>query len=242
MSIGYMFVLAILKSLTEEDRKGSFIKEMYDLSIDESLKTGIKGIEMLLCREKKTLKRALSPSEMQKIDIKEENIEFVGAEVQKFLSKVDITDEVFRQCKYDKKVLETYLWKKYVESKGETIERESDIKKSLNIVTDILIKTLYESEDFVQNFLIQISNTVDNIQKDMQSIFKYVNQLSGDKQEILEILRTMIKIDKSENIESPVLENKFQNNKKDDYIRIWNGKLFLSNDGEANPQTLKMHL
>ena len=103
MSIGYMFVLAILKSLTEEDRKGSFIKEMYDLSIDESLKTGIKGIEMLLCREKKTLKRALSPSEMQKIDIKEENIEFVGAEVQKFLSKVDITDEVFRQCKYDKK-------------------------------------------------------------------------------------------------------------------------------------------
>lgn len=239
MSIGYMFVLAILKSLTEEDRKGSFIKEMYDLSIDESLKTGIKGIEMLLCREKKTLKRALSPSEMQKIDIKEENIEFVGAEVQKFLSKVDITDEVFRQCKYDKKVLETYLWKKYVESKGETIERESDIKKSLNIVTDILIKTLYESEDFVQNFLIQISNTVDNIQKDLQSIFKYVNQLSGDKQEILEILRTMIKIDKSENIESPVLENKFQNNKKDDYIRIWNGKLFLSNDGEANPQTLK---
>lgn len=234
-----MFVSAILKSLTEDDKKRSFIKEMYDLSIDESLKISIKEMEMLLNREKDTLNGALSASKMQKMDIKEENIEFVGAEVRQLLSTVDITDDVFRQCKYDKKVLENYLWEKYAESKSDMIECESDIKKGLSNVTDILIKTLYESEDFIQNFLIQINNTVDIIQKDLQLVFKHVNQLSGDKQEILDILRTMIRFDKGENIESASLENKFKNNKKGDYIRIWNGKLFLSNDGEANPQTLK---
>lgn len=239
MNIGYMFVLAILKSLTEEDKKWSFIKEMYDLSIDESLKTSIKEMEILFNREKEILKGALSTSKMQEMDIKKENIEYVGAEVQQLLSNVDITDDVFRQCKYDKKVLENYLWKKYVESKGEMIECESDIKKSFSIITDILIKTLYESEDFVQSFLIQISNTVDNIQKDLQLIFNHFNQLNYDKQEILDILGTMIRCDKGGNIALPILENKFQNNKKDDYIRIWNDKLFLSTDEEDNPQTLK---
>jgi len=112
------------------------------------------------------------------------------------------------------------------------IECESDIKKSLLYVSEILIKLLRESEGFVEEISIQISNTVDDTRIEMREEFNILkenfNKLDSYNQMILDILwKILEKSQKSEKKSIVVQEEKFQSNKKDKYLKIWNGELFL---------------
>ena len=114
---------------------------------------------------------------MKSIGISEDNIDYVITEIKELLSKIDITDEVLRQCKYDSMNLSVFLWDKYRECKNDYIECESEIKRCLFAVAEALIKLVRESDDFEKDILIHISNAVDEIQLVEQSNFQNLNAM-----------------------------------------------------------------
>ena len=177
---------------------------------------------------------------MEKIYVAEENIDFVVAELKDLLSKIKITDTVFRECRYNPENLKDFLWSEYSRSKN-IIENESDIKTGLYAVAETLIELMRESEEFKNNLLIQISNSIDDANVELQKISDYMHKNSGSiDKEIQMILVTvqmiLEQIQKNDSREGYVIhEEKFKNNKKQDYINNWNSRLFLHLDNDENP-------
>ena len=143
------------------------------------------------------------------------------------LSYIEITDETFRQCKYDSLNLCSVLWNEYNKNKT-YIECESDIKKSLLSVSEILIKLLRESEGFVEEISIQISNTVDDTREEMRKEFNILkenfNKLDSYSQMILDILLKILVQNQISNIQK---ENRTQ-----EYVDKWNANMFLNDFDE----------
>ena len=140
--------------------------------------------------------------------------------------------------------LKDFLWNEYCGYKGDNhIEHESEIKRCLFAVAEVLIKLVRESETFQQDVSIHISNSVDDITIGLQKISEYMednfDKLDSDHQMILDILRMILEQTKNFNIQNSDKEQvKFQNNKKEVYIKNWNSRLFLHQNNDENPITL----
>ena len=186
---------------------------------------------------------------MKSMGISEDIIDYVVTEIKDLLSKVEITDEVLRQCKYDSMNFSAFLWNKYCECKNDYIEYEREIKRCLFEVAEALIKLVRESENFESDVLIHISNSVDDVMIGLQKISDYMKENFGNldynSQIVLNLLLVILEQIQEMNMQCNETKNtsdekkKFKNNKKEDYIANWNNRLFLHIDNDENPITLK---
>ena len=101
MGVAASIVSAVLKSVTEDKFGNGLAKELIGISIDGISEKGINEITDFINRGKSKIDSILSNENMKSMGIPEYKIDFVVAEIKELLSKIDITYEVLRQCKYD---------------------------------------------------------------------------------------------------------------------------------------------
>lgn len=243
MGVAGSIVSTIIKSAAKSEVENELSNELIGISIDSISEKGINKINDFINKGKSKIDNILSEDKMKSLAISEDNMAYVVAEIKGLFSGMEFTDEIFRQCKYDRFILRDFLWNQYTEHKTGFIECESDMKKSLLAISEALIKLMRESEGFVKDISIQISNTVDETRVEIQRISDYleenVGKISADNQRILDILREMLEQNEENKKGSNITqEEKFQNNKKDKYLKIWNSRLFLHIDNDEKPITL----
>lgn len=196
MGVAASIVSAVLKSVVGDKLGSGLANDLIGISIDGISEKGINEVNDFIKGEKSKIDYILSKENMKSMGIPEDTIDYVVAEIKELLSKIDITDEVLRQCKYDSTNLSAFLWDKYRERKNDYIECESEIKRCLFAVAEALIKLVCESENFEKDVLIQISNSIDDTNIELQKISEYMDnnfgKLSADNQAILEILQTIL--------------------------------------------------
>ena len=243
MSVAVEIVSAILKSIVSNKVENELAKNLIEISSDSIFETYIPEIVKFIYEGKSQIEKVLSKENLSFSDNK---CDFVVAEIKDLVSNIELTDEIYRKCKYNAEDLKNFLWSKYSELKGNNIEYENDIKKVLFLIAKELLTLKKESEEFETDLLIHISNTVDDTKTEVQKLFEDTNNNSNklDKNaqiliQIQQILQILLEKIQTNNKDNDIINNKeFQNNKKKDYIKNWNSRLFLHVDNDENPLTL----
>lgn len=183
MNVVTKIISEALKAVVDDKVSNKLINELIGVSIDEVSEAGINKIKYFIDGQKSEIARILSRDNMRAMNISENYINYVIAEIKDLLSWIEITDEIFKQCKYESSDLKDFLWSKYIENKSDYIECEVEIKKTMFVLSETLIKLACESESFVEDILIQICNTVDDIKVEMREGFNVLieNQKIHDK-------------------------------------------------------------
>lgn len=248
MSIVVKIVSIVLKSVVDNKISDELAKDLIGVSIDDASEAGINKIKEFIGEERTKIDYILSWDNMKSLDIPEKNINYIVAEIKDLLSGINISDELLRQCKYDSFQLMDFMLKEYVTYKNGYIECENDIKKSLLAVAETLNGLVRESEEFSEEMMIQISNSVDDVNVGLQKIYEYMKEnfdnLDNNSQRVFNILLMILeqiqKLDVQGNETKSITDGKkkFQNDKKQKYIENWNNRLFLHIDNEENPLTL----
>jgi hypothetical protein len=196
MSVAVSIISAVLKSVFKSNVENELVNELIGISVDSVSEKGLSKINDFIDNGKSKVENILSEEKMKSMDIPEDNIAYIVAEIKDLLSEIEITDGIFRQCKYNSLKLRDFLWNEYSENRAGYLECESDIKKSLLSVSETLIKLLRESEDFIQDISVQISNAIDDTRSEMKEEFNTIkenfNKLDSYSQMILDILWKML--------------------------------------------------
>ena len=250
MGIAASIVSAVLRSVVGDKLGSGLAKDLIGISIDGISEKGINEITDFIDTEKSKIESILSKENMKSMNIPEDYIDYVVVEIKDLFHKISITDEVLRQCKYDSMRLKDFMWNEYValKNKPRHIECESEIKACLFAVAKALTKVMCESEEFSQNMLLQISRSVDDANVGLQKMSEYMKEnfgkLDDNSQIVINILLTILEQIQKMNMQDDKgksatdEEKKFKNNKKEDYIKNWNSRLFLHIDNDENPITL----
>lgn len=248
MSTTIKIVSAVLNAVVGDKVGSGLVQDLIGISIDEASEKSINEIADFIDKEKFKIGRILSEENLKSMGISENKIDYVIVEIKDLFFKVSITDEVLEQCRYDSMNLSAFLWNKYREYRNDYIECESEIKQCLFVIAETIIKLVRESEEFEKDVLVQISNSVDDTNAELQNISGYLKEnfskLDDNSQMVLNILLKILEQTQKMSVKDNKLENrdcekeKFQNNKKQQYIDIWNGRLFLHADTDENPLTL----
>lgn len=231
MSIVANVIAAVIKSVAGDNLGNGLIKELASISIDGVSEKSINEITKFINKERSKIDSILSKDNMRSMEISEENIGYVVAEIKDLLSKINITDEVLRQCKYDNMNLSAFLWNEYKECKNDYIECEREIKRCLFTVAEALIKLVYESENFEKDVLIYISNLVDDTNAGLQNISEYMeynfDKLDADNRIVLEMQQKII-----EEIQNAGTKDQYKKHKvksrTQEYADKWNANMFLN--------------
>lgn len=235
MGIAANIVSVILKSVVGDKLGSGFAKEIIGISIDGISEKGINEITDFINDERSKIDNILSRENMKSMNISEDNIDYVIVEVKDLLSRISITDEVLRQCKYDSMNLSVFFWNEYKEGKNDCIECESEIKRCLFTVAEALIDLMRKSENFEKDVLIHISNSVDAMmsqeQISSQNVMKRFDRLEESNQEILN--RVNIKL----NLQYKSIKQKKVKSRTQEYADIWNKNMFLNNFDEWDEDT-----
>ncbi len=225
MSIAVSIISTIIKSTVKSNVGNELANELIGISVDDVSEKGISKINDFINNGRSKIEKILSKEKMTSMGISEDNIAYVIAEVKGVFSEIEITDKIFRQCKYDSLNLCSFLWNEYSENKIGFIECESDIKKALFVISETLIELIRKSEDFVKDISIQISNTVDDTRIEMRKEFNILkenfNKLDSYNQMILDILWKIL--EKSQKIEMQ------KKSRTQEYADKWNANMFLNN-------------
>ena len=216
----------IIKAAVNNTSEGELSKDLINTLVDGVSDKGLNEINDFINGSKYKIASILSEENMKSMNIPEEHMGYVVNEIKNLLSNIDITDEIIRKCNYNPAKLEGFLLDGYYKSK-DYIENENYIKTVLYSVADVLIGVERESEDFASNVLIQISNTVDDTNAAVHRVSKYMEENFRRSDASAKDSKDVI-----------VQVEKFQNNKKQDYIDNWNSRLFLHIDNEERPITL----
>lgn len=250
MGIAASIVSAVLKSVVGDKFGDRLAKDLIGISIDGVSEKGIYEITDFINGEKSKIDSILSKENMKSMGIPEETIDYAVAEIKDLFVKINITDEVLRQCQYNSTILKDFMWNEYVVRKNRSsyIESESEIKACLFEVADALNKVMHESEEFSDKMLIQISNAVDDTNVGLQHISDYMKEnfgkLDDNSQTVLNLLLSILEQIQKMNMQSNGTKSitdekkKFKNNRKGDYIKNWNSRLFLHQDNDERPITL----
>ena len=247
MEIAFRMISAILKSVAGDAFGSGLQEELIGISIDSLSEKGINRIIAFIKKGKSRIERILSRENMRAMKIPEEHIDYVVSEIKDLFSKTEITDEVIRQCEFDEKNLGAFLWKEYCGSRAGYIECEREIKQCLFVVADNLMELVTEDKNFETKLLISVNSAVDDANAEVRKAFQYIqenfNKLDADGQTVLEILRAILEQTEKMNArgstwENTIVTDRVWKDKKEDYVRKWNDRLFLHFDETENPITL----
>lgn len=236
MGVGFIakMVAIIVKSAVNSKVGSELGKELIGTSIDGVSEKGITEINNFINGRKSKIEHILSEENMKKIYVAEENVDFVIAELKHLLSKVEITDELIRVCRYNPEDLKDFLWSEYRRNKN-IIENESDIEKGLDAVAETLIELVRESKEFENDLLIQISNTVDDANMEIQKISDYLHKNYGSMNEeiqmILVIVQMILEQIQKNGIEKQNAQRKIKS-RTQEYVDKWDANMFLNDFNE----------
>lgn len=235
MEFGAKLLSIIMKLICNNISENNFVIELLAALIDAETGKSIDTIKKFIYNEKSKLTNIISKEKLKSANICDMHIDYVIEEIQVIFSNCVITEKVLRQCGYNPIMLYEYLREEYRKLKKNDIEYESDIERGLYIVAQEFTKLIQESDTFERNLLIQISNSVDENQKELQILSNYMvdnfEKMDSYNQCILEMLKMILEQKRSN-------ELSFKNNRKQDYIDNWNGRMFLHMENEENPVTL----
>ncbi len=239
MSVAVKIVSVILKSIVSNRVENELAKNLIEISSDSFSEAYITEIEKFI-REKETqIEKILSRENLLSLNISDNKYDFVVAEIKYLFSKIELTDEIYRQYKYNPENLKDFLWSKYSELKENNIEYENSIKNALYAVAGALIQLESESSKFEKKLLVQINSTVDDTKTEVQKLFEYTKNNSDKLDKSIQILQILLEEVQGSNKDNNIISNKkFQNNKKENYIKNWNSRLFLHIDNDERPLTL----
>lgn len=227
MDIGFAsdIVTMIIRSAANSIIGSELGEELIGTSIDGVSKKIITEINNFFSGKKSKMEHILSKENMKELYVTEENIDFVVAELKDLLSKIEITDRVFRKCRYNHKYLKDFLWSEYCKDKY-IVESKSDIRKGLYAVAKTLIELMRESEEFEKELLIHMSNTINDIQleieDDSSNVMKRFDRLEEGNQAILD------KVSENSSILNKDETHKKIESRTQEYIRKWNQNMFLN--------------
>lgn len=227
MSVITQIISIVLKSVADNKISNELAKELMGVSIDEASEAGIKKINDFINEEKTKIDSILSRDNMRTMNIQEENIDYVVTEIKDLFSKIDVEDEVLRQCKYDCIKLKDYFWNEYGVRKSDYIECESDIKKGLYAVSEAILKLVRESEEFESDVLIHISNSVDDIRLEEQTNFENIMKRFDKVDESNNALFS--KVSDNSNVNKNIKLQKKVKRRTQEYLDKWNENMFLNN-------------
>ena len=231
MEIAVSIVSAVLKLVVGDKIGSGLTKELIGISIDGISEKGINEIIKFINTEKSKIDGILSKENMRFMGISEDKTDYVVTEIKALFSRIDITDDVLRQCRYDSTNLSVFLWNEYSKKKDGYIEYESEIKRSLFAVTEVLVKIVRESDNFSQKMLIQISNSVDDANVELQKVSEYMDNnfsvLNADNQAILEILRIILEQNREGSAKNKEKQQKVKS-RTQEYAEKWNQNMFLN--------------
>lgn len=239
MGIAVSIVSEVLKSVVGNRLGSGLTKEIADISIDGISEKGINYILNFIDEEKHKIDCVLSKENMKNINITEDHIDYVRAEIKNLLSEITITDEIFRQCRYDKTKLKDFMWGAYVKNRNKYIENENEIKIGIFAVAEALTKLMEESEEFNIKMLKQISNSVDDVNMELLKISECMEgnfgKFSTDIHSVLEILQMILEQNQKESLKN----DKKQKVKcrTQEYADKWNANMFLNNFDEWDEST-----
>lgn len=239
MSVVANIISAVMKSVVGDKIGNELVNEVIGISLDEISEKGINKINDFINEEKSIIEHVLSNENLQSMNIPEDHIDYLVAEIKDLLLEVEITDEVLRQCKYDSMNLSAFLWNKYGTYKNIDIEYGSDVKRGLFAISEAIISLVRKSEVFQQELLIQINSSVDDVNAEIQeiSIFlkKNFNELDENNQRILDTLRMLLKQTQNLNLhdENAQIINKSRTH---EYADKWISNMFL-NDFDMRDET-----
>lgn len=242
MSIAASAISAVLKSVVGDKLGDGLIKELSDISIREISDKGINEIINFINRGKSDIERIFSEKYLKYLNIPEEDIDYVAAEIRDLLLDIEVTDETIKQCGYGTINLSDFLWSEYCKRRGNFIESESYIKRCLFAVADTLIALILKSEDFEKDVLKQVSISSGDTYAEVQKISDYLKEnyskLDLNLRIVLDMMQKVLEYVKEDKESDFAPKLKFLNNKKEKYIESWNSRLFLHVENDKNPLTL----
>lgn len=230
MSIVVSIISAIIKSIANNNIENQLAKDLVDISIDGISEKGSNAIYEFINTGKTKIKNVLSKENMKAMNIS--HADYVVAEITNLLSKIEINDEVLRECKYDKNHLNRFLWDTYCTLHVSYIEHGNDIKRGLYEVADKILVLKLESENLEKELLIHISNSVDNVEFELEKILDFTKENSSKLDDINQIILDIMKMllnqyshsdDHDKCISLPA------KSRTNDYAKRWNDNMFLNN-------------
>lgn len=230
MGIGTSIISAVLKAIVGDKVEGGLVKELIGISIDGVSERSIDKINAFINGGKNKIERILSEDSMKSMNIPDRNIEYVSSEIKDLLLRINITDRVLKQCRYDSMNLSDFLWNEYCKNQDDYIECESNIRQCLFAVAKVLIELVRESEDFEKKFLIQISNSTDDIKSQIQinsqNMMKRFDRLEESNRVIID------EVSKNSSVQNKNIEHKKPKSRTREYADKWNENMFLNNFNE----------
>ena len=235
MEFSVKLLSTIMKLICNDISENDFINGIFEMLIDEETEKSIDTIKNFIYNEKFKITNIISKGKLKSVNVCDAHIDYVIEEIKILFSQCAITENVLRQCGYNATMLYEYLLKEYRKFKKNDTEYENDIERGLYIVAQEFVKLIQEGETFERNLLIQISNSVDDNQKKLQILSNYIvdnfEKMDSYNQVILEMLKMILE-------EKQSYDLKFKNNRVQDYIDNWNGRMFLHMENAENPVTL----
>lgn len=222
MGIVASIVSIVFKTIAGNQLTDGLVKEILTTSIDGISEEGINKITDFVNREKSKIDHILSKEKMRSLNIPDEYIDYVITEIKDLFSKINITDEVIRQCGYNNNELKTFLWNTYKKFNKENTACDEWINICLYDVASVLINLLRESKYFEKDMLILISNSANNIDTKIDKISENMSN-NFDKQN--NIIKTMF-----EQIQKGSVNNKetIVKSRTKEYADIWEQNMFLN--------------
>lgn len=242
MEVFTKIIINIMKSVIGNKIENEFKKELFDNSYEDLSEKITQEFNNFIKKENSKIKYILSKENLNANNIPEDRHSFIVTEIEELLCKIEITNDQLAKCKYDNKNLSSYFWYEYLKAKNYHIEYEKEIKHCLYLVAIEINKLIQESEKFQTELLISINNSIADTNLKLHNIsdFLKVNFEKLDKNTQTQFNTLQSKLEHLQDSNSIINEQEklFQNDKKIDYIKNWNSRLFLHMYNEKRPITL----
>ena len=171
MSVAFKIVSVILKAIVSNKVKNELAKNLIEIPIDSISEIYTTEIEKFIRDKETQIEKILSRRNLSFLNISDDKYDFVVAEIKDLFSEIELTDEIYREYKYNAEDLKEFLWSQYIDLKGHNIEYENEIKNVLYAVARALIQLVSESSKFEKKLLVQINSTVDDTKTEVQKLF-----------------------------------------------------------------------
>ncbi len=169
-------IAAVIKSAVGSCVENKLANQLISYPVDVFTGMGVARVADFIARKKSEIESVLSAKNMRSMKIPAENADYVAAEIKKFLSETDITQDVLRECGYSGGKLGAYLWEEYCRFHAHP-ECGPDICKGLNAVAEVLTELEKESSSFERDLLIETRNYAGDIEKELRAISAYLQDV-----------------------------------------------------------------
>lgn len=124
-------------------------------------------------KTQKGLNEVLRDESLIDMKIPEGRTTYIREEIRELLRSISLEETLLRECRYNAQSLGKVLYKKYRQQKKNSVEYEGEIRKVISAISEKVISIEKERKGFIQDILINLVNSNEEIKKDVNSINNY---------------------------------------------------------------------